>query len=86
MNTDIIDNITPGERTVLQNLRSSEDIIIKPAGKGSAVAMDKSASFERPSANIPHSDGIEACKEIWKSRTVKVPPSECLVAMLTLVL
>ena len=36
--------------------------------------------------NIPHSDGIEACKEIWESRSVKVPPSDCFVAMLTMVL
>jgi hypothetical protein len=28
--------------------------------------------------NIPHSDGIEACKEIWESRSVKVPPTDCL--------
>ena len=38
------------------------------------------------SANIPHSDGIEACKEIWESRWVKVPPTDCLVTMLTMVL
>jgi hypothetical protein len=32
------------ERTALQNLRSNEDIIIKPAEKGSdVVVMDKSA-------------------------------------------
>ena len=43
VNTDTIDNLTPGERTVLQNLRSNEDIIIKPADKGSGVVMDKSA-------------------------------------------
>jgi hypothetical protein len=36
--------------------------------------------------NIPHSDGIEACKEIWESRSVKVPPTDCLVTMLTMVL
>jgi hypothetical protein len=44
VNTDTFDNLTPGKRTVLQNLRSNEDIIIKPADKGSAVvAMEKSA-------------------------------------------
>jgi hypothetical protein len=44
VNTDTFDNRKPGERTVLQNLRSNEDIIIKPADKGSAVVvMDKSA-------------------------------------------
>jgi hypothetical protein len=35
---------TPVERTALQNLRYNEDIIIKPADKGSAVVdIDKSA-------------------------------------------
>jgi peptide-methionine (R)-S-oxide reductase len=43
VNTDTIDNCTPGERTVLQSLRSNEDIIIKPQDKGSDVVMDKSA-------------------------------------------
>jgi hypothetical protein len=28
VNTDTFDNISPGERTILQNLRSNEDIII----------------------------------------------------------
>ena len=44
VNTDTFDNLTPGERTVLQSLRSNEDIIIKLADKGSSVVvMDKSA-------------------------------------------
>ena len=44
VNADTFDNLTPVERTALQNLRSNEDIIIKPADKGSAVVvMDKSA-------------------------------------------
>ena len=44
VNTDTFDNLMPMERTALQNLRSNEDIIIKPADKGSAVVvMDKSA-------------------------------------------
>jgi DNA-binding NarL/FixJ family response regulator len=28
--------------------------------------------------NIPHSDGIEACKEIWESRSVKRPLAETI--------
>jgi hypothetical protein len=45
VNTDTFDNLTPGERTVLQSLRSNEDIIIKPADKGSSVVvMEKSAA------------------------------------------
>jgi hypothetical protein len=36
--------------------------------------------------NIPHDDGIAACRKIWKQRTDQEPPTECLVEMLTLVL
>jgi hypothetical protein len=46
VNIDTFDKLTPVERTALQNLRSNEDIIIKPADKGSAVVvMDKSHFF-----------------------------------------
>ena len=44
VNTDTFDNLTPVERTALENLRSNEDIIIKQADKCSAVVVtDKSA-------------------------------------------
>ena len=46
------------------------------------VTMDVTSLY----TNIPHSDGIEACKEIWESRSVKMPPTDCLVTMLTMVL
>ncbi|XP_053376905.1 uncharacterized protein LOC123530291 [Mercenaria mercenaria] len=36
--------------------------------------------------NIPHEDGIAACKEVWNNRSVKIPPTEMLVELLTLVL
>jgi hypothetical protein len=36
--------------------------------------------------NIPHDDGITACRKIWEQRTVQEPPTECSVEMLTLVL
>jgi hypothetical protein len=36
--------------------------------------------------NIPHDDGIAACRKIWEQRTDQEPPTECLVEMLTLVL
>jgi hypothetical protein len=39
VNTDTFDNLTPVERIALQNLRSNEDIIIKPADKCSAVVV-----------------------------------------------
>ena len=44
MNTDTFDNLTPVERIALRNLRSNDNIIIKPADKCSAVVVtDKSA-------------------------------------------
>ncbi|XP_071153604.1 uncharacterized protein [Mytilus edulis] len=46
------------------------------------VSMDVTSLY----TNIPHADGIDACKEVWDSRPVKYPPTECLVKMLTLVL
>ncbi|XP_071150518.1 uncharacterized protein [Mytilus edulis] len=46
------------------------------------VSMDVTSLY----TNIPHADGIDACKEVWNSRPVKYPPTECLVKMLTLVL
>jgi hypothetical protein len=46
------------------------------------VAMDVTSLY----TNIPHDDGIAACRKIWKQRTVQEPPTECLVEMLTPVL
>jgi hypothetical protein len=46
------------------------------------ITMDVTSLY----SNIPHSDGIEACKEIWEYRSVKVPPTDYLVTMLTMVL
>jgi hypothetical protein len=46
------------------------------------VTMDVTSLY----TNIPHDDGIAACRKIWEQRTVQEPPTECLVEMLTLVL
>jgi hypothetical protein len=46
------------------------------------VTMDVTSLY----TNIPHSDGIEARKRIWESRSIKVPPTDCLATMLTIVL
>ena len=32
--------------------------------------------------NIPHNDGIEACREAWDQRAVTEPRTECLVQLL----
>ena len=36
--------------------------------------------------NIPHDDGIAACRKIWEQRADQERPTECLVEMLILVL
>ena len=46
------------------------------------VSMDVTSLY----TNIPHNDGIKACREAWDQRAVKEPPTECLVQLLTLVL
>jgi hypothetical protein len=46
------------------------------------VIMDVTSLY----TNIPHDDGITACRKIWEQRTDQEPPTESLVEMLTLVL
>ena len=46
------------------------------------VSMDVTSLY----TNIPHQDGIQACAEVWETRTNKDPPTETLIKLLTLVL
>ena len=46
------------------------------------VSLDVTSLY----TNIPHEDGIRACKEAWEDRPVKDPPTEILVKLLTLIL
>ena len=46
------------------------------------VTMDVTSLY----TNIPHDDGIAACRKIWEQRTDQELLTECLVEMLTLVL
>jgi hypothetical protein len=36
------------------------------------VSMDVTSLY----TNIPHNDGIEACREAWDQRAVKEPPTD----------
>jgi hypothetical protein len=45
------------------------------------VTMDVTSVY----TNIPHDEGIAACRKIWEQRTVQEPSTECLVEILTLV-
>ncbi|XP_071160924.1 uncharacterized protein [Mytilus edulis] len=46
------------------------------------VTMNVTSIF----TNIPHADGIESCREVWDSRSLKIPPTEYIVEMHTMVL
>ena len=46
------------------------------------VSMDVTLLY----TNIPHQDGIQACEDVWETRTNKDPPTETLIKLLTLVL
>ena len=46
------------------------------------VTMDVTSLY----TNIPHNEGIEACREVWESRETKRPPTESLVKLLEHVL
>jgi hypothetical protein len=46
------------------------------------VSLDVTSLY----TNIPHEDGINACREAWDTRTVKDPPTDALVKLLTLIL
>ena len=49
----ITDNLTPHERLALRNLKKRQDIIIKPADKGSGtVVMDKTCTWTNVIDNL----------------------------------
>ena len=48
------------------------------------VSMDVTSHYTI--TNIPHEDGIKACEEGWETRTVKDPPTQILIKLLTFVL
>ena len=58
----------------MENLTIQENITL--------VTMDVTSLY----TNIPHDDGIAACRTIWEQRTNQEPRTECLVETLTLVL
>ncbi|XP_055997948.1 uncharacterized protein LOC130047308 [Ostrea edulis] len=46
------------------------------------VTMDVTSLY----TNIPHDEGIEACREVWENRTIKCPSTESLIKLLEHVL
>ena len=46
------------------------------------VSMDVTSLY----TNIPHDDGISACRHVWDNRLIKEPPTSYLVKLLSLIL
>jgi hypothetical protein len=68
-------------KDITEYLQKMESMNPLPSGT-ILVSMDVTSLY----TNIPHNDGIEACREAWDQRAVKEPPTECLVQLLALVL
>ncbi|XP_071161127.1 uncharacterized protein [Mytilus edulis] len=76
-----VDNLPSFIKDSTDYLLKMQDLNPLPANT-TLVTMDVTSLY----TNIPHADGIEACREVWDSRSPKIPPTDCLVEMLTMVL
>ena len=75
-----MDTVGMFEKYTTDYLKKMENLTIPE--NATLVTMDVTSLY----TNIPHDDGIAACRKIREQRTVQEPPRECLVEMLTLVL
>jgi hypothetical protein len=75
-----VENLPTHIKDTTDYLKKMENLAIPE--NTTLVTMDVTSLY----TNIPHDDGIAACRTIWEQRTVQEPPTECLVEMLTLVL
>jgi hypothetical protein len=75
-----VENLPSHIKDTTDYLKKMENLTIPE--NTTLVTMDVTS----PYTNIPHDDGMAACRKIWEQRTVQEPPTECLVEMLTLVL
>jgi hypothetical protein len=76
----ITENLSSHIKDITDYLKKMENLTIPE--NTTLVTMNVTSLY----TNIPHDDGIAACRKIWEQRTVQEPPTECLVEMLTLVL
>ena len=76
----IVENLPSHMKDTTDYLKKMKNLTIPE--NTTLVTMDVTSLY----ANIPHDDGIDACRQIWEQRTVQEPPTDCLVEMLTLVL
>jgi hypothetical protein len=75
-----VENLPSHIKDTTDYLKKMENLAIPE--NTTLVTMDVTSLY----TNIPHDDGIAACRKIWEQRTDQEPPTECLVEMLTLVL
>ena len=75
-----VENLPSYIKDTTDYLKTMENLTIPE--NTTLVTLDVTSLY----TNIPHDDGIAACRKIWEQRTVQEPPTECLVEMLTLVL
>jgi hypothetical protein len=75
-----VENLPSHIKDTTDYLKKMENLTIPE--NTTLVTMDVTSLY----TNIPHDDGIAACRKKWEQRTVQEPPTECLVEMLTLVL
>ena len=81
-------HLQPHVNSLPSNLKDTTDYLRKLQESGPIPPATLLVSLDVTSlyTNIPHEDGIRACKEAWEERPVKDPPTEILVKLLTLIL
>ena len=75
-----VENLPSHIKDTTDYLRKMENLAIPE--NTTLVTVDVTSLY----TNIPHDDGITACRKIWEQRTDQEPPTECLVERLTLVM
>ena len=79
-------HLQPHVNSLPSNLKDTTDYLRKIQKSGPPETLLVSLDVTSLYTNIPHEDGIRACKEAWEERPVKDPPTETLVKLLTLIL
>ena len=70
-----VENLPSHIKDTTDYLKKMENLTIPE--NTTLVTMDVTSLY----TNIPHDDGIAACRKIWEQRTDQEPPTECLVEM-----
>ena len=88
-NSEFVDlHLQPHVNSLPSYLKDTTDYLRKLPESGPIPPETLLVSLDVTSLyiNIPHKDGIRACKEAWEERPVQDLPTETLVKLLTLIL